>query len=63
MKEIKRAMEMILNEIDAEEKIVSNSTTTANTSMISSEIRYIEGLNFAYGILANIGRGGKEYED
>ena len=24
---IKRAMEMILNEIDAEEKIVSNSTT------------------------------------
>ena len=24
--------------------------------MISSEIRYIEGLNFAYGILANIGK-------
>lgn len=54
---------MILSEIDAEEKIVSNSTTTANTSMISSEIRYIEGLNFAYGILASIERGGKEYED
>lgn len=54
---------MILSEIDAEEKIVSNSTTTANTSMISSEIRYIEGLNFAYGILASIERGEKKYED